>query len=57
MNFEELWTIAPKIIPLLPKLEKAAQTFQKLAADPDVKDAIQTIIDVAETLKALPPVT
>lgn len=57
MNFEDLWTIAPKIIPLLPKLEKAAQTFQKLAADPDVKDAIQTIIDVAETLKAPPPVT
>lgn len=62
-------SLAPKILPLAPRLEKAAATAQrymadpaakamiatgqKILADPDVKDAIEVFKEVAQILESV----
>jgi len=52
MTFEELMVAMPKLMPLLPRLEKAASTFERVMNDPDVKDAIAVTEEAAAILKS-----
>lgn len=40
MNITQLFELASKLGPLMPRLEKAAATAKRLQDDPDVQDAI-----------------
>jgi hypothetical protein len=51
MNFGDFITLAPKILPLLPQIEKAIQTAQKIIADPDVKAALATAAQVGQIIQ------
>ena len=46
MNWNLIWTLGPKVLPLLPRLQKAFATYERLDNDPDVKEAIQTFEDL-----------
>jgi hypothetical protein len=50
MNLFEAISLAPKILPLMPRIEKAIDTVQRLMADPDVKDALAVGAEVAKIL-------
>ncbi len=60
MNFELLFSLAPKILPLMPEIEKAIATAQRVMADADVKAALATaekiskIIDEEQKARLLP---
>ena len=47
IEIQDLFALAPQILPLLPRLSKAVSTFERLQGDADVKDAIAVIEDVA----------
>ena len=47
IEIQDLFALAPQILPLLPRLSKAVTTFERLQGDADVKDAIAVIEDVA----------
>jgi hypothetical protein len=67
MDIGDFFTLAPKLSPLAPRIEKAAATAQKymddpaikamiatmarLMADPDIKDAIAVGKEVAQILE------
>lgn len=50
MTVENLIAVAPKLLPLLPRLEKAVDTFERIVADPGVKDAIAVVEELAAIL-------
>jgi hypothetical protein len=52
MNFGEILALAPKILPLIPQIEKAIATAQKIMADPDVKAALATMAQVGAIIEA-----
>lgn len=43
----DLLAVLPQLVPLLPRLIKAVQTVEKLSIDPDVKDAIAAVEQLA----------
>ena len=53
MDFK-LWAAIPALLPLLPQIEKAIATAQRILNDPEVKEALETaakvtaIVDQAE---------
>lgn len=51
MTFEQLIALAPQVVPLLPRLEKAASTIERIMADPDVKDAVAAFEELAAILQ------
>jgi hypothetical protein len=51
MNLSDIFTLAPKIIPLVPQIEKAIATAQKIMADPDVKDALATAAELGKVIE------
>lgn len=51
MTFEQLMAIAPKLIPMLPQIEQAIATAQKIMNDSDVKAALQTAQQVAAIIE------
>lgn len=48
ISFDALWALAPKLMPLVPQIDKAVATLQKLMADPDVKAMLATGKQVAD---------
>lgn len=50
MTIEDVIAAAPEILPLLPRLEKAFATIERVVADPDVKDAIAVIQELSAAL-------
>jgi hypothetical protein len=52
MNFGDLLSLAPKIIPLIPRIEKAIATAQRIMADPDVRDALAVAAEVGTLVEA-----
>ena len=51
MNIADIFTLAPKILPLVPQIEKAIATAQKIMADPDVKDALATAAELGKIVE------
>ena len=51
MNFGDAIILAPKLLPLLPQIEKAITTAQKIVADPDVKDALATFAQIGKIIE------
>jgi len=51
MNIGDIFTLAPKILPLVPQIEKAIATAQKIMADPDVKDALATAAELGKIIE------
>jgi hypothetical protein len=51
MNLSDIFTLAPKIIPLVPQIEKAIATAQKIMADPDVKAALATAAELGKIIE------
>lgn len=51
MNLSDIFTLAPKIIPLVPQIEKAIATAQKIIADPDVKAALATAAEIGQIIE------
>ena len=51
MNIADIFTLAPKILPLVPQIEKAIATAQKIMADPDVKDALATAAELGKIIE------
>ena len=51
MNFGDILTLAPKILPLLPEIERAIATAQRIIADPDVKAALATAAQVGQIIE------
>lgn len=51
MNLSDIFTLAPKILPLVPDIEKAIQTAQKIMADPDVKAALATAAQLGQIIE------
>jgi len=47
MNFGDILTLAPKLLPLMPRIEKAIATAQRIEADPDVKDMLAVSKEIA----------
>jgi hypothetical protein len=41
------FALVPKLLPLLPEIEKAVATAQRIIADPDVKAALATAAQVS----------
>lgn len=58
MNIPQLFELASKLGPLMPRLEKAAETARRMQADPDVQDAIavakEAIVIVENALGSVP---
>lgn len=57
MTLEELISLAPEIVPLLPRIEKAVSTIERIVSDPDVKDAIavgQQLLAIVEKAQQTP---
>lgn len=50
MNISDFFTLAPQILPLVPRLEKAIATIQRLEADPEVKDAIAVAKELTQII-------
>jgi hypothetical protein len=44
----DFFTVAPKLLPLTPRIQKAIATVQRLEADPDVQDALAVAEEVAQ---------
>ena len=51
MTLSDIFTLAPKIIPLVPQIEQAIATAQKIMADPDVKAALATMAEVGKIIE------
>lgn len=51
MNFGDALTLAPKLLPILPQIERAIQTALKIIADPDVKAALETAAQVGQIVE------
>lgn len=51
MTFGDILSLAPKIIPLVPRIEKAIATAQKIMADPDVKDALAIAAEIGQIVE------
>jgi hypothetical protein len=51
MNFADFLTLAPKLLPLVPEIEKAIATAQKIQNDPDVKAMLATAAQIAQILQ------
>ena len=51
MNLSDIFTLAPKIIPLVPQIEQAIATAQKIMADPDVKAALNTAAELGKIIE------
>ena len=51
MNFTDILALAPKILPLMPQIEKAIATAQRIRADPDVKAALATAAQVFKIIE------
>lgn len=57
MDMPQLFKLATSLAPLVPRLEKAVETVQKLQGDPEVQDAIAVIkeaIAVVENILGQP---
>lgn len=52
MNVGDMFSVLPKLLPLMPRIEKALATVQRLEADPEVQDALAVAKDVAEVFIA-----
>jgi hypothetical protein len=52
ISFDDIWALAPKLLPLTPQIDKAVATAQKIMADPDVKEALATVKQVADIVAA-----
>lgn len=52
MDFNDLLAILPKIMPLMPRLTKAVGTVERITADPDTKDALAALEELAAILRA-----
>ena len=52
MNLGFIFAVMPKLMPLMPRAQKAMETLQRLEADPDVKDAIAVAHEIATVLAA-----
>lgn len=50
MNFTDILALAPKILPLMPQIEKAIATAQRIMVDPDVKAALATAAQVSKII-------
>jgi hypothetical protein len=51
MNIGDILTLAPQIIPLMPRIQKAIATVQRLEADADVKDALALGNEIAQIIE------
>lgn len=52
MNIGDFFTLAPKLLPLLPRIEKAIATVQRLEADHDVQDALAIAKEVVQIFES-----
>jgi hypothetical protein len=52
VDIQLLLKIAPKLIPLLPRIEAAVATGKRIMADPAVKDAVAVLEEVTEIIEA-----
>lgn len=52
MDIAQLFELATKLGPLIPRLEKAVVTVQRLQADPDVLDAIAVAKEAIAVVEA-----
>lgn len=51
LSLSDIITLAPKIIPLAGRIEKAAATAERLIADPDVQDMIAVTKELAQIIE------
>ena len=51
MTLGDAFTLAPKVIPLVPRIERAIATVQKIMADPDVKDALALFAELGKIIE------
>lgn len=51
MNIGDAFTLAPKVIPLVPRIENAVATVQKIIADPAVKDALALFAELGKIIE------
>lgn len=51
MNIGDFFTLAPKLLPLVPRIEAAFATMQRLESDPAVKDAIAVAKEVMQIIE------
>lgn len=54
MNIFDILPFLPRIMPLMPRIDNALKTIQRLESDPAVKDAIAVMEELASILKQLP---
>jgi hypothetical protein len=55
MNIGDFFTLAPKLMPIMPRIAKAIATIEKLMNDPEIKDALSVAEEVATILNTLSP--
>ena len=55
MNFGTLIPLLPKLLPLLPRIEKGVDTIKRIEADPDVQDLLNLAKELAEILEPPKP--
>lgn len=51
MTLGDILTLAPKVIPLASRIQKAVATAEKLMADPDVKDMLAVTEELAQIIE------
>jgi hypothetical protein len=51
MTVGDYFALAPKLLPLVPRIEAALTTIQRLEADPAVKDAIAVFKEVTQIIE------
>jgi hypothetical protein len=47
MNIQDFFAVAPRLLPLMPRIEKAIATLQALEKNADVQDALVVCKEVA----------
>lgn len=50
-DFQTLFTLIPKLLPLLPQIASGLKTVERVMNDPDIKAAIRTFEQVIDILK------
>lgn len=53
MNMTDLFSLLPRLMPLMPRIDAALKTVERLEADPAVKDAIAVFEEVTAILKGV----
>ena len=50
-DLQTLFTLIPKLLPLVPQIASGLKTIERVMADPEIKAAIRTFEQVIEILK------